>query len=48
MIWAYNDYDSTNAYAGVAYHDTNIVAASGWTMTLNSDGSVTSAGDINP
>jgi hypothetical protein len=48
MIWAYNSYDSTNGFNGVAYHSSNYSGTTGWTMTLNSNGSVSSAGDIAP
>jgi hypothetical protein len=49
MIWAFNDYDSSNGYSGVAYHgDTDHSDSTGWTMTLNSNGSVSSAGDVAP
>jgi hypothetical protein len=49
MIWAYNDYDSTSGYSGVAYHtSTGHSDATGWTMTVNADGTVTSTGDIAP
>jgi hypothetical protein len=48
MIWAYGTYTSSSGYNGVAFHGTNYSASSGWTMTLSSDGSVSSEGDIEP
>jgi hypothetical protein len=48
MIWAYNDYNSADGYTtGVVYHGDN-KSVPGWQMTVNSDGTVTSSGNIEP
>lgn len=47
MIWAWNSYDSSSGFTGVAYHNEN-KSVPGWTMTVNSVGTVSSSGNIAP
>jgi hypothetical protein len=49
MIWAYSPNNSSEGYAGVAFHG-NYYSLPGWSMTVESDGTVTSSGNngINP
>jgi hypothetical protein len=47
MIWAFGSYENSSGYTGLEYHGTeNMSYPEGWTMTVESDGTVTSYGNV--